>query len=78
MAREDHRRVDNGAQVRGVVAVAMASKPSVDFCGIGRGARLNRRAEKRPRGRQPFRARKGVTRGLQSKSRRWRLQNLPV
>jgi hypothetical protein len=31
--REDHRRVDNGAQVRGVVALAMASKPSVDFCG---------------------------------------------
>jgi transposase-like protein len=31
--REDHRRVDNGGQVRGVVALAMASKPSVDFCG---------------------------------------------
>jgi hypothetical protein len=31
--REDHRRVDNGSQVRGVVALAMANKPSVDFCG---------------------------------------------
>jgi hypothetical protein len=31
--REDHRRADNGAQVRGVVALAMASKPSVAFCG---------------------------------------------
>ena len=31
--REDHRRVDNGAQVRGVVGLALASKPSVDFCG---------------------------------------------
>ena len=31
--REDHRRVDNGGQVRGVVGLAMAAKPSVDFCG---------------------------------------------
>ncbi len=31
--REDHRRVDNGSQVRGVVALALAAKPSVDFCG---------------------------------------------
>ena len=31
--REDHRRCDNGAQVRGVVGLALASKPSVDFCG---------------------------------------------
>ncbi len=31
--REDHRRVDNGGQVRGVVGLALASKPSVDFCG---------------------------------------------
>ncbi len=31
--REDHRRVDNGAQVRGVVSLALSSKPSVDFCG---------------------------------------------
>jgi transposase-like protein len=31
--REDHRRVDNGAQVQGVVALAMAARPSVDFCG---------------------------------------------
>jgi transposase-like protein len=30
--REDHRRVDNGSQARGVVALAMAIKPSVDFC----------------------------------------------
>ncbi len=31
--REDHRRADNGSQVRGVVALALAAKPSVDFCG---------------------------------------------
>jgi len=31
--REDHRRVDNGAQVKAVAALAMACKPSVDFCG---------------------------------------------
>jgi hypothetical protein len=31
--REDHRRVDNGAQVRSVVALAMKARPSVDFCG---------------------------------------------
>lgn len=31
--REDHRRVDNGRQVQGVMALAMASRPSVDFCG---------------------------------------------
>jgi len=31
--REDHRRVDNGGQVRGVVGLAMAARPSVDFCG---------------------------------------------
>ena len=31
--REDHRRMDNGSQVRGVVALALAAKPSVDFCG---------------------------------------------
>ncbi len=31
--REDHRRVDNGAQVRGVVSLALAGRPSVDFCG---------------------------------------------
>jgi hypothetical protein len=30
--REDRRRVDNGGQVRGVMALAMALKPSVDFC----------------------------------------------
>jgi hypothetical protein len=31
--REDHRRVDNGAQVNTVATLAMACKPSVDFCG---------------------------------------------
>ena len=31
--REDHRRVDNGGQVRGVVGLALAARPSVDFCG---------------------------------------------
>lgn len=31
--REDHRRVDNGGQVWGVMGLAMASRPSVDFCG---------------------------------------------
>jgi transposase-like protein len=31
--REDNRRVSNGAQVQNVMALAMASKPSVDWCG---------------------------------------------
>jgi hypothetical protein len=31
--REDHRRVDNGRQVKTVATLAMACKPSVDFCG---------------------------------------------
>jgi transposase-like protein len=31
--REDNRRVDNGAQVHRVATLALASKPSVDFCG---------------------------------------------
>jgi transposase-like protein len=31
--REDHRRDANGAQVDRIVALAMANKPSVDFCG---------------------------------------------
>ena len=31
--REDHRRADNGAQVRRVVALALKARPSVDFCG---------------------------------------------
>ena len=31
--REDHRRVDNGAQVRSIVALALAAPSSVDFCG---------------------------------------------
>jgi len=31
--REDHKREANGAQVDRIVALAMANKPSVDFCG---------------------------------------------
>ena len=31
--REDHRRMDNGGQVQAVMALAMASCPSVDWCG---------------------------------------------
>jgi transposase-like protein len=31
--REDHRRVDNGSQVQAVMGLAMAARPSVDFCG---------------------------------------------
>lgn len=31
--REDHRRVDNGTQVRNVASLAMASRPSVDWSG---------------------------------------------
>ena len=31
--RESHRRDDDGSQVRGVVALALAARPSVDFCG---------------------------------------------
>jgi transposase-like protein len=31
--REDHRRVDNGAHAKAVTALALACKPSVDFCG---------------------------------------------
>jgi transposase-like protein len=31
--REDHRRTDNGAQVRGIMGLAMACGPSVDWCG---------------------------------------------
>jgi transposase-like protein len=31
--REDHRRVDNGAQVRGIAALAMAAPVSVDWSG---------------------------------------------
>ena len=30
--REDHRRAPNDSQVSGVVALALAAKPSVDFC----------------------------------------------
>lgn len=39
--REDHRRVDNGRQVQGVMGLAMACRPSVDWCGYWQ------RAEKR-------------------------------
>jgi len=31
--REDNRRVSNGEQVQHIAALAMANKPSVDFCG---------------------------------------------
>ena len=31
--REDHRRDDNGMQVRGVTRLALRAAPSVDFCG---------------------------------------------
>ena len=31
--REDNRRVSNGDQTRRTVALALAAKPSVDFCG---------------------------------------------
>jgi len=31
--REDHKRMANGSQVDRIVALAMANKPSVDFCG---------------------------------------------
>ena len=31
--REDNRRATNGAQVTGVVALALKARPSVDFCG---------------------------------------------
>jgi hypothetical protein len=30
--REDHRRVDNSRQAQGVMGLAMACKPSVDWC----------------------------------------------
>ena len=31
--KESYRRVDNGGQVRRVVGLALAARPSVDFCG---------------------------------------------
>jgi ISXO2-like transposase domain len=31
--REDHRRQCNGSQMRRIVALALAARPSVDFCG---------------------------------------------
>jgi hypothetical protein len=31
--REDHRRVDNGRRVQGVMGLAMAAPVSVDWCG---------------------------------------------
>jgi hypothetical protein len=39
--REDHRRVDNGRQVRGVMALAMKAAPSVDFCGYWQRSRAS-------------------------------------
>jgi transposase-like protein len=38
--REDMRRVDNGAQVKGVALLAMRAKPSVDFCGYWQRSRV--------------------------------------
>jgi len=38
--REDHRRVDNGRQVQGVMALAMACRPSIDWCGYWQRGRL--------------------------------------
>ena len=37
--REDHRRVDNGRQVQAVMGLAMACRPSVDWCGYWQRAR---------------------------------------
>jgi transposase-like protein len=37
--REDHRRVSNGEQANGIIALAMRCKPSVDFCGYWQRAR---------------------------------------
>ena len=37
--REEHRRVDNGAQIRDVVALSLNARPSVDFCGYWQRAR---------------------------------------
>jgi ISXO2-like transposase domain len=31
--REDHRRADNSRQVQAVIGLAMASRPSIDWCG---------------------------------------------
>jgi len=31
--KESHRRIDDGTQARGLVRLALAAKPSVDFCG---------------------------------------------
>jgi hypothetical protein len=38
--REDMRRVDNGAQVKGVAFLAMKAKPSVNFCGYRQRSRV--------------------------------------
>jgi transposase-like protein len=38
--REDHRREANGEQVDRIVALAMANRPSVDFCGYWQRSRL--------------------------------------
>jgi len=37
--REDYRRLDNGRQVQQITGLAMACKPSVDFCGYWQRAR---------------------------------------
>ncbi len=31
--RESHRRMDNGSQIQRVTGLALAARPSVDFCG---------------------------------------------
>ena len=40
--REDARRTDNGYQVRKVVGLALAARPSVDFCGYWQRAMASR------------------------------------
>jgi transposase-like protein len=39
--REDRRRMDNGSQVQGVMGLAMACRPSVDWCGYWQRAQVN-------------------------------------
>jgi transposase-like protein len=38
--REDHRRLDNGRQVQQITGLAMACRPSVDFCGYWQRAKV--------------------------------------
>jgi len=39
--REDHKREASGSQVDRIVALAMANKPSVDFCGYWQRVRVS-------------------------------------